>query len=388
MQPGAIPTLVPTTHSQTTFSRKTRLPRVVAVGGGTGLPVVLRGLADAFELLLGRRDLNHLAADALTAVVTVTDDGGSSGRLRRDMGVLPPGDFRNCLAALSSSAAFERLLQHRFEARTDLDGHALGNLMLAALTQMTGSFGAAVAEMAKLLRARGHVYPSTIEDVTLRAELSTGEIVEGETAIVAHPARIHRLTLARPVQLFPDTLRALINADVILIGPGSLYTSVLPNLLVGGMAATFSAVGGVRIYIANLMTQPGETDNMSLDDHLRVLREHTGGRDLFDYVLVNRTTPTSTQLKSYRCEGAELVKWDSYHLPSAPGAQIAEADLLDTNADHVRHDSRKLANAVLAIARREHPALPQGATSARDHAWQTKFTQTAMGGNAGPLTYR
>jgi len=321
-------------------------PRIVALGGGTGLPVVLRGLATALQADVG--DVTPWR-DWLTAIVTVTDDGGSSGRLRQELGMLPPGDVRNCLAALSPDAAFAQLLSHRFDARTNLDGHPVGNLLLAALTQMTGSFTQAIDEMAALLKTCGRVFPSTIEDVALRAELANGEIVDGETAIVGHSARVRRLELARPVRPWPDALRAIINADLVVVGPGSLYTSVLPNLLIDGVASTLSAVGGERVLVANLMTQPGETDGLSLDDHLRVLREHTG-RDLFDYVLLNTTPPTAAQLARYRAEGAELLRHDR-PLPSAGGAKSIEADLLDTSSDHVRHDADKLAAAILAIAR-------------------------------------
>jgi len=340
-------------HAATAALAPPIFPRIVALGGGTGLPVVLGGLAEALQATVGEESLT-LWRDSLAAIVTVTDDGGSSGRLRRELGMLPPGDIRNCLAALSSDSAFKRLLAHRFDAPTAFDGHAVGNLMLAALTQMTGSFAAAIDEMATLLQARGRVYPSTIEDVTLQAEMATGEIVEGETAIVQHPAQIRRLRLARHVRPWPDALRALINADAIVVGPGSLYTSVLPNLLVDGVASTLSAVRGVRIVVMNLMTQPGETDGMSLDDHLRVLQEHTD-RDLFDYVLVNRTQPTGAQLARYRSEGAELIEWEG-PLPSAGGAEVIEADLLDMDSDKMRHDSHKLAAAIVEIARNwRHP---------------------------------
>jgi uncharacterized cofD-like protein len=324
--------------------------------------VVLEGLADALQATVGKGNVAHWT-DSLAAIVTVTDDGGSSGRLRRDLGMLPPGDIRNCLAAFSSDSSFKRLLAHRFDAPTAFSGHAIGNLMLAALTQMTGSFAAAIDEMALLLKARGRVYPSTIEDVTLQAELTTGELIDGETAIVAHPGQIRRLRLARPVRPWPDALRALINADAIVVGPGSLYTSVLPNLLVDGVASTLSAVRGARIVVMNLMTQPGETDGLSLNDHLRVLREHTD-RDLFDYVLVNRTQPTAAQLARYRSEGAELIRCDG-HLPSAGGAQLIEADLLDTKSDQVRHDSDKLAATILEIAHSwRHPLYDQARPAA------------------------
>jgi uncharacterized cofD-like protein len=203
--------------------------------------------------------------------------------------------------------------------------------------------------MAALLKTSGRVFPSTIEDVALRAELANGETVDGETAIVSHPAGIRRLQLARHVRPWPDALRAIINADIVVVGPGSLYTSVLPNMLVDGVASTLSAVAGVRILVANLMTQPGETDGLSLDDHFRVLREHTG-RDLFDYVLLNTTPPTAVQIARYRAEGAEFLR---HHgpLPSAGRAELIEADLLDSSGDHVRHDADKLAAAILAIAR-------------------------------------
>jgi uncharacterized cofD-like protein len=288
------------------------------------------------------------SADTLSAIVTVTDDGGSSGRLRRDLGMLPPGDIRNCLAALTGNAAFERLITHRFAASESwLDGHAVGNLMLAALAQMTGNFAEAVEELSRLLKARGCVFPSTLEDVTLRGELESGECVEGETAIVQNRAAIRRLTLARSARPYPEALRALINADVIVVGPGSLYTSILPNLLIDGVTSTLSAVEGVRVYVANLMTQPGETDGFSLDDHLRVLREHTG-RDLFDYVLVNSTPPTEAQLERYRGEGAYLVPPDDDW--STGTARTVFTDLLDTTSNQVRHDPAKLAAAILCLA--------------------------------------
>ena len=350
VQPVAAPSITSTAtvHNMRVAPSHAPVPRVAAIGGGTGLPILLRGLADAMgpvaEAGRGAR-----AADTLSAIVTVTDDGGSSGRLRRDLSMLPPGDIRNCLAALAGNARFERLLAHRFAAaETWLDGHAVGNLVLAALAQMTGNFAEAVEELRRLLKARGCVFPSTLEDVTLRGELESGELVDGETAIVRNPAAIHRLALARPARPYPDALRALINADVVVVGPGSLYTSVLPNLLVDGVASTLSAVESVRVYVANLMTQPGETDGYTLDDHLRVLREHTG-RDLFDYVLINRTAPTEAQLERYRDEGAEWIPFDSF-CESAGTARLVAVDLLETSGSHVRHDPEKLAAAILRLA--------------------------------------
>jgi uncharacterized cofD-like protein len=336
-------------HARREAASPAHVPRIVAIGGGTGLPAVLRGLADAMGPVADA-GLGARAADTLSAIVTVTDDGGSSGRLRRDFGMLPPGDIRNCLAALSGDASFERLLGHRFAASAShawLDGHAVGNLMLAALAQMTGNFVDAVDELGRLLKARGRVYPVTLENVGLRGEFATGEIIDGETAIVRHPATIRRLQLAQRARPCPDAMRVLINADVVVVGPGSLYTSVLPNLLVDGVTSTLSAVQAVRVYVANLMTEPGETDGYSLDDHLRVLREHAG-RDLFDYVLVNRTPPTEAQLARYRGNGAEWIPVEP--VSSAGTARIVTADLLETTGSQVRHDPAKLAPAILRFA--------------------------------------
>jgi uncharacterized cofD-like protein len=348
--PSVAAPLVPfstTVHARCKAPVLAGVPRIVAIGGGTGLPAVLRGLANAMGPVVyvggGAR-----SADTLSAIVTVTDDGGSSGRLRRDLGMLPPGDIRNCLAALTGNSTFERLLTHRFAAADSwLDGHAVGNLMLAALAQMTGNFAEAIDELARLLKARGSVFPSTLEDVMLRGELENGETIEGETAIVDSPAAIRRMALARPARPYPGALRALINADVIVVGPGSLYTSILPNLLIDGVTSTLSAVQAIRVYVANLMTEPGETDGYSLDDHLRVLREHTG-RDLFDYVLVNSTPPTESQITRYRGKGAELIPV----VHTAEGPRLIRADLLDTSGDQVRHDPAKMADAILRLA---HP---------------------------------
>jgi uncharacterized cofD-like protein len=319
----------------------------VALGGGTGLPVVLSGLAGVLRQSVGSANASRWA-DHLTGIVTVTDDGGSSGRLRSELGMLPPGDIRNCLAALAPNGTLARVLAHRFATKQQLDGHAIGNLLIAALTQMTGDFAQAIDELGTLLDTCGRVFPCTIADVTLRAELSSGDIVDGETAIVDHPARIQRVQLTPQAPAWPDALRALINADVVVVGPGSLYTSVLPNLLVDGVASTLSALQATRILVANLMTQPGETDGMTLDDHLRAVRAHTG-RDLFDVILVNRTPPPEARLGRYRSERSETIQVEGL-LSAAGSAKVIEADLLDTTGPKVRHDPAKLAQAILAVA--------------------------------------
>lgn len=326
-------------------------PRVVALGGGTGLPVVLRGLADAFDA--SESSLAGPATRArLTAIVTVTDDGGSSGRLRRELGVPPPGDARNCLEALAPEGSLlAAVLQHRFSGGEGLNGHSVGNLLLAALTEMTGSFPAAIERLAGLLNLRGSVLPSTVESVSLRAEFGDGATFEGETAIVSQCTRIKRLWLERPVRPLPEALRALLDADIVIVGPGSLYTSVLPNLLVNGIASTLSGVDAVRIYVANLMTEPGETGGFTLEDHLDVIREHVG-LDLFDYVLVNRCPVPAEAASRYALQGAVPVVRSSAGGRGGGAPQIVECDLAwEGTPGKIRHSPDYLARAILELAR-------------------------------------
>lgn len=331
-----------------------RRPRIAAIGGGTGLPVVLEGL----RIALRREGLaeSDSLAEHLTAIVTVTDDGGSSGQLRRDLGILPPGDVRNCLAALAEApAVLTNLLQHRFNSANGLHGHPVGNLMLAALAQMTGDFPTAVQHLAELMHVNGRVLLSTAENVHLRAEFIGGETAGGETAIVAQAKRIKRLWLEREVRPLPDALRALVNADAIVVGPGSLYTSILPNLLVGGVASTISGVNAVRIYVANLMTEPGETDGYSLEDHLRVIREHVGA-DLFDYVLVNRAPIDAVRAARYARRGSVPLHYDRSWLAMGR-AQVIERDLTwEVNRGKIRHAPADLARAILELL---HLGRPQ-----------------------------
>jgi uncharacterized cofD-like protein len=335
----------------TAFKEPARRERLVAIGGGTGLPVVLRGLRAGLER--GDRALTTPPLDQLTAIVTVTDDGGSSGWVRRELGTLPPGDIRNCLAALADDSPLADLLQHRFNDTRERSGHSVGNLMLAGLAQITGDFAEAVDQMARMLRTRGRVLPSTQESISLRAQFESGDVIEGETAIAHQRRRIRRLSLERPVRPLPEALRALINADGIVIGPGSLYTSVLPNLLVGGIAATLSGVDAVRIYVANVMTEPGETDGFSLDDHLRVLHEHVG-MHLFDYVIVNSRPLTPARAALERRAGAEPVIWDG-SLPHGGGATVVVADLLSEQPSQVRHSPEDLGATIMSLVRRGRP---------------------------------
>ena len=317
-----------------------RAPRIVAIGGGTGLPAVLEGLCAEADAR------NERSRDRITAVVTVTDDGGSSGRLRQALGVLPPGDVRNCIAAVADERSpFKTLLQHRFRAAEGLDGHPVGNLLLSALTQITGDFAEAVDRLGEMIDLRGRVMPTTSENVRLRAEMASGELVTGETAITSRRTAIRRLSLDPSPRPLPEVLRALVNADAIVVGPGSLYTSILPNLLVEGVASTLYGVDAVRIYVANVMTEPGETDGFSLDDHLRAIRTHVNF-DLFDYILVNTSPIGADQVSRYASEGATVVERGK-QLQWAGNATVVERDLLpECGGGKVRHNPRLLARAI------------------------------------------
>jgi uncharacterized cofD-like protein len=317
--------------------------------------VVLRGITDALREA-SRRASVAATPDHLSAIVTVTDDGGSSGVLRQELGVLPPGDVRNCLAALADGPSLlVDVLQHRFDGATALVGHPVGNLVLAALTQLSGDFSVAVEQLSEVLALRGRVYPSTLENVSLAAEFSDGRVVFGETAIVARRGSIRRLWLERPVRPLPDTLRALVNAHAIVVGPGSLYTSVLPNLLVDGIASTISGVNAVRIYVANLMTEPGETDGFTIDDHLRVIRDHAG-YDLFDYVLINDRTVDEHVVAHYAARGSTPVS-DGGQYPTAAGrATVVRRQLAsELFGDKIRHAPGDLAAAILDLAKGGRP---------------------------------
>jgi uncharacterized cofD-like protein len=334
-------------------------PRCVAIGGGTGLPVVLKGLRRALcldALAADGHASDLLTADMLTAIVTVTDDGGSSGRLRHQLGMLPPGDVRNCLAALApDDSPFAELLQHRFAEGSDLAGHPVGNVLLAALTQMAGEFQSAVERLGALMRLQGCVLPSTAEHVTLHAEFQSGEIIRGETAIGARGARIKKLSLEPSVRPVPEAMRALINADVIVVGPGSLYTSILPNLLVGGIASTMAGVRAVRIYVANLMTEPGETDGYSLEDHLTAIRAHVGS-DLFDYVLINRRPINPSVAAKYARRGSVPIQ-PCQEGSLGPQTSVIERDLAwEVTDGKLRHGPAELASAILELTRAGRPA--------------------------------
>ena len=321
--------------------------KLVAIGGGTGLSTLLAGLKHFVSQ-------NHEGAwlESLSAIVTVSDDGGSSGRLREELQMLPPGDIRNCMIALSEdSTLLARLFRYRFRGSGDLAGHSFGNLFLAALTDVTGDFVEAVRLSSEVLASKGHIFPATISDVRLVAELSDGREVHGETQITAARSPILRLHL-EPEQCLPlpEALAAIRLADVITIGPGSLYTSIIPNLLVSGMADAIAQTGATKIFISNLMTQPGETDGYDVKRHFSAVAEYAP-QIRFDYLILNSRRITSDQAEAYRADGACQVGLEDNMNTFAfqPDTEVVRADLLD-ESEKVRHDSARLARVVIACA--------------------------------------
>lgn len=314
--------------------------RVVAIGGGHGLAALLEGLK--------RHAAPNPAPPAvdLTAIVTVTDDGGSSGRLRREFDVLPPGDIRNCLVALSEDAALlGRLFQYRFQSGHGLKGHSFGNLFLTAMTQVMGNFPDAVKVSAEVLKIAGRIYPSTTESVSLEATLADGSKVAGETRIGRSRARIRRIRLIpRHAPPLPDALAAIREADVITLGPGSLFTSIIPNLLVDGIAAAIKDSKAVKACYVNLMWQPGETMKFRASDHIRALQKHAGGKFL-DYAVVNLRPILPALRKRYAREAVLPVENDLDTIFKM-GIQVMAANL-SRNTNKVRHDP--MASAAVAI---------------------------------------
>jgi uncharacterized cofD-like protein len=313
------------------YRRRERGPRVVAIGGGHGLATLLRGL----------KEYTH----NLTAVVTVADDGGSSGRLRESLGILPPGDIRNCLAALSNDEALlAHLFQYRFSGEPGLDGHSFGNLFISALSDITGSFEEAVAESGRVLSVHGRVLPSTLHNVKLVADVRLPYIanevrVEGESQIPEMAGNVRRVWLEpNDAPAFPPVIQALLSADVIVIGPGSLYTSLLPNLLVRDLVASIRASQAVKIFVCNIASQAGETEFYTCHDHVRALEEHAG-EDLFDIVLCN---------DQYDIPLRESAEWVHADERSRADARLYTADLVDYEHPW-RHDSRKLAQVLMDL---------------------------------------
>jgi uncharacterized cofD-like protein len=313
------------------FRRLERGPRVVAIGGGHGISTLLRGLKEHTR--------------NLTAVVTVADDGGSSGRLREGLGILPPGDIRNCLAALSNDEALlTQLFQYRFSGMPELDGHSFGNLFITALTDITGSFEQAIAESGKALSVNGRVLPSTLRTVRLVADMRIPQLVnevrvEGESSIPGMGGSVRRVWLEpNNPPAFPPVLQAILKSELIVIGPGSLFTSLLPNLLVPELLAALRASRAVKIYVCNVATQPGETDSYSCQDHVHALEQHMGGQ-VFDVVLCN---------SSYEGDLGPTSQWVRADGQRSVDPRLYSADLLDSEHPW-RHDAAKLANVIMDV---------------------------------------
>jgi uncharacterized cofD-like protein len=322
--------------------------KLVAIGGGTGLSTLLAGLKE----LVGKTN-EEIWIESLSAIVTVSDDGGSSGRLRDELQMLPPGDIRNCMIALSEDAnLISRLFRYRFRGDGELGGHSFGNLFLAALTEVTGDFTEAIRLSSEVIASKGHIYPATLSDVRLVAELEDGSIVRGETHISASKVPIRRLHL-EPEQCLPlpQVLKAIRMADIITVGPGSLYTSILPNLLVAQVARVIGQSSATKIFVSNLMTQPGETDGYSAREHLEAIRKYAPEIH-FDFVVVNNRRISEEQAQRYAAEGAYQIGIDDPIDDAVDQAtEIMHGDLLD-DGEKVRHHSDRLAQCVLKCRQR------------------------------------
>ncbi|HJU94238.1 MAG TPA: gluconeogenesis factor YvcK family protein [Pyrinomonadaceae bacterium] len=317
--------------------------KLVAIGGGTGLSTLLAGL----KRLVGKTD-DPMWIRSLSAIVTVSDDGGSSGRLRDELQMLPPGDIRNCMIALSEdSTLLSRLFKYRFRGDGELGGHSFGNLFLAALTEVTGDFTEAIRLSSEILASKGHIFPATISNMRLTAELEDGTVVSGETQISASRVPIRQLRL-EPEQCLPlpQVLKAIRAADIITVGPGSLYTSILPNLLVAQVARVIGQANATKIFVNNLMTQPGETDGYSAREHLETIKKYAPEIH-FDFVVVNDRRISQQQAELYAAEGAYQIGIDDPIDDALDQAtEIVRADLLD-GGEKVRHNADRLAEVVL-----------------------------------------
>ena len=310
-------------------------PSVVVIGGGTGLSTLLRGL---------KKQTGNL-----TAIVTVADDGGSSGRLREELGIVPPGDLRSCLVALADTEPLmEKLFQYRFIGAGDLTGHSFGNLFIAAMTQVVGGdVELALQESSKVLAVRGQVLPASARPVKISARMTDGTIINGESNISCANKRIQRVTMEpSDVPAVQSALNAIRDADIVVLGPGSLYTSVIPNLLVGDIVKALRNTRAMRMYVCNVMTQPGETDHYTASDHVRALFDH-GGQGIVDYVLVNVEEIASCLLDHYAREGACPVKADIDELEQM-GVTVIPAQLVN-ESNWVRHDPERLARVIFSM---------------------------------------
>jgi len=337
IKPADVPRLAEHVYRSRSLDRGLK---IVTIGGGTGLATMLRGLKDY--------------SANITAIVTVADDGGSSGRIREELGILPPGDIRNTILALADTEPLmERLFQYRFSWGEGLQGHSFGNLFIAAMTDITGDFELAIREFSKVLAVRGRVLPSTLETVRLGAHYDDGSTVMGESNIPLQGKTITSVFLDKPdAAALPEALQAISQADLVILGPGSLYTSVIPNLLIKPIADVLASTDALRIYVCNVMTQPGETDHLTASEHVQSILQHVHDRPILDYVLVNRAKVTSFQAKKYAAEGAYPVKVDPAAL-SKLGIQVRIGDFLDRN-NLARHDGAALAREIMTLGGHHH----------------------------------
>lgn len=324
-------------HSKNGLSKG---PKVVAIGGGTGLSTLLRGL--------------KLYTSNITAVVTVADDGGSSGMLRQDLGILPPGDIRNCILALADvEPIMERLLQYRFKEGS-LKGQNLGNLLIAAMVDIADGFVNAIKEVSSVLAVTGRVLPVSLENVHLVAKLEDGTIIHGESKIPEEQMKknspIKEVSMDNPdCRALPDVIEAIEDADVVVLGPGSLYTSIIPNIIVKEVAEALRRSPALKIYVCNVMTQPGETTGYSVVDHVNAIIKHSGA-NIIDAVLVNRSNFPDELLEKYRLEGAAPVDCSDLHKLRDMGIKYVQADLADFSSGLIRHHPQKLAYEIIKIA--------------------------------------
>lgn len=308
--------------------------KILVIGGGTGLSTLLRGLKKY--------------TSNITVCVSVADDGGSSGKLRRELGLLPPGDLRNCIVALADSeSSMTNLFQYRFKEGS-LEGQNFGNLLIAAMTDVAGDFAKAIEISSTVLAVRGKVLPATLQPITLCAEYDNGEIIEGESNIPKKHLPIKKIFLKQSnISVSPKILNAIKEAEAIIVGPGSLYTSLIPNLLLKGMLPALKKSKAVKIFICNVMTQPGETDNFSASTHLQKIIEHENiGENIFDYVVVNNKKPAQEPLKKYQQANAHFVEFDEENINKL-NVKIISGDFID-NLELVRHNPEKLSKAIIS----------------------------------------
>ncbi|NBJ69635.1 YvcK family protein [Roseburia sp. 1XD42-34] len=317
-----------------------KLPNVVVVGGGTGMPVLLRGLKD-------------LPID-LTALVTVADDGGSTGRIRNEMAIPAPGDIRNVIAALSDAEPMLiELFQHRFDVCNGLSGHSLGNLLLAAMTSITGNFNMGIREISRVLNVKGKIYPISNENMSLHAEMEDGTIVSGESNIPLANKRIKRVFLSpQPVKPLPNAVRALNRADLIVIAPGSLYTSIMPTIIMPQIAEAIKHAKGRVVYVCNVMTQEGETTGYTAADHVQAICDHIGDASI-DAIVVHNEPIEKAIREVYAEENATPVVYDTQRLMDM-GLQIIEGDIIDPTQPTLRHDNNKVASLLYSLLKNDY----------------------------------